>query len=163
MLSVHIPLVVLHIYDLSWNEFSCSPLCVFFQAYLCLSWDMDSILSEVYILLYTVIYIYMLYFCESFQDAAILHCSETFMLAFRGRHWLYSIIPSTPDFPTEYPIRRNSNPAGLPVFAAIWGPGLRTSTIILPHMFKQIKQIRITLMAMFKENPGHVVHQMKYR
>ena len=76
----------------------------------------------------------------------------------RGRPWRYSVIPSTPDFPTEYQIRRNSNPAGLPVFDAIRGPDFRTSTIILTHMFKQIiKQIRITLMAMFKVN-----HQMKY-
>ena len=37
------------------------------------------------------------------------------------------------------------------------------STIRLTHMFKQIKQIRITLMAMLKVNPGHGVHQMKYR
>ncbi len=72
----------------------------------------------------------------------------------RGRPWRYSVIPSTPDFPTEYQIRRNSNPAGLPVFAPIWGPDLRASTIILTHMFKQIKQIIITLMAMFKINPA---------
>ena len=43
---------------------------------------------------------------------------------------LYSVIPSTPDFPTEYQIRRNSNPVGLPVFAAILGPGFRASIII---------------------------------
>ena len=71
------------------------------------------------------------------------------VLGSRGRPWRYSVIPRTPDFPTEYQIRRNSNPAGLPVFAAIWGPDFRASTIILTHMFKQIKQIRITLMAMF--------------
>ena len=64
------------------------------------------------------------------------------------------IIPSTPDFPTEYQIRRNSNPAGLPVFAAILVPGFRPSTIILTHMFKQIQLIRITLMSMFKVHPG---------
>ena len=63
----------------------------------------------------------------------------------------------------EYQIRRNSNPAGLPVFAAVWGPDFRASTIILTHMFKQIKQIKITLIAMFKVNPGFPVHQMKYR
>ena len=62
----------------------------------------------------------------------------------RGRPWRYSVIPSSPDFPTEYQIRRNSNPAGLPVFAAIWGPDFRASIIILTNMFKQIKQIRIT-------------------
>ena len=73
---------------------------------------------------------------------------------FRGRPWRYSVIPSTPDFPTEHQIRRNSNPAGLPVFAAILVPGFRPSTIILTHMFKQIKLIRITLMAMFKVHPG---------
>ena len=72
----------------------------------------------------------------------------------RGRPWRYSVIPSTPDFLTEYQIRRNSNPAGLPVFPAILVPGYRASTIILTHMFKQIKLIRITLMAMFKVHPG---------
>ena len=36
-------------------------------------------------------------------------------------------------FPTEYHIRWNSNPAGLPVFAAIWGPDFRASTTILTH------------------------------
>ena len=40
----------------------------------------------------------------------------------RGRPWRYSVIPSPPDFQTGYQIRRNSNPAGIPVFAAIWGP-----------------------------------------
>ena len=60
----------------------------------------------------------------------------------RGRPWRYSVIPSTPDFPTEYQIRLNSNPAGLPVIAANWGPGFRARTIILTHMFKQIKQSR---------------------
>ena len=39
-------------------------------------------------------------------------------------------------------------------FATIWGPDFRCSTIILTHMFKQIKQIKITLIAMFKVNPG---------
>ena len=72
----------------------------------------------------------------------------------RGRPWRYSVIPSTPDFPTEYQIRRNSIPAGLPVFAAIWGPDFKASIIILTNMFKQIKQIRITLMTMFKVNPS---------
>ena len=72
----------------------------------------------------------------------------------RGRPWRYSVIPSTPDFPTGYQIRRNSNPAGLPVFAAIWGPDFRASIIILTNMFKQIKQIRITLMTMFKGYPS---------
>ena len=51
-----------------------------------------------------------------------------------GRPWRYSVFPSTPDFPTEYQIRRNSNPAGLPVFAAIWGTDFRAST--LTHMFR---------------------------
>ena len=60
----------------------------------------------------------------------------------RGRPWRYSVIPSTPDFPTEYQIRRHSNPAGLPTFAAIWGPDFRASIIRLtcPHVFKQIKK-----------------------
>ena len=70
----------------------------------------------------------------------------------RGRPWRYSVIPRTPDFQTEYQICQSSNPAGIPVFAAIWGPDFRPSTIILTNMFKQIKQIRITLMAMFKVN-----------
>ena len=52
-------------------------------------------------------------------------------------------------------IRQSSNPAGLPVFAAIWGADFRaTSIIILTNMFKQIKQIRITLTTMFKVNPS---------
>ena len=72
----------------------------------------------------------------------------------RGRPWRYSVIPRTPDFQTEYQIRRNSNPAGIPVFAAIWGPDFRPSIIILTNMFKQIKQIRITLMTMFKVDPS---------
>ena len=61
---------------------------------------------------------------------------------FRGRPWRYSVIPSTPDFPTEYQIRRHSNPAGLPTFAAIWGPDFRASIIRLtcPHVFKQIQK-----------------------
>ena len=60
----------------------------------------------------------------------------------RGRPWRYSVIPSTPDFTTEYQIRRHSNPAGLPTFAAIWGPDFRASIIRLtcPHVFKQIKK-----------------------
>ena len=37
------------------------------------------------------------------------------IIIIRGRPWRYSVIPSTPDFQTEYQIRRNSNPAGLPV------------------------------------------------
>ena len=68
----------------------------------------------------------------------------------RGRPWRYSVIPSSPDFQTEYQIRRNSNPAGLPVFAAIWGSDFKASIIILTNMFKQIKQITIT---MFKVYP----------
>ena len=66
----------------------------------------------------------------------------------------YSVSPSAQDFPTEYQIRRNSTPAGLPVFVAIWGPDFRAITIILNHMFKQIKQIRITVMAIFKVIPS---------
>ena len=64
---------------------------------------------------------------------------------FRGRPWRYSVIPSTPDFPTEYQIRRHSNPAGLPTFAAIWGPAFMASIIRLtcPHVFKQIKQLEL--------------------
>ena len=69
----------------------------------------------------------------------------------RGRPWRYSVIPSSPDFPTEYQIRRNSNPAGLPVFAAIWGLDFKANIIILTNMFKQIKQITIT---MFKVYPS---------
>ena len=63
----------------------------------------------------------------------------------RGRPWRYSVIPSTPDFTTEYQIRRDSNPAGLPTFAAIWGPAFRASIIRLtcPHVFKQIKKIEL--------------------
>ena len=78
------------------------------------------------------------------------------MCFYRRRPWRYSVIPSTPDIPTKYQICRNSNcnPAGLPVFAAIWGPDFRTGTIILTHMFKQIKQTRITSMTRFKVNPG---------
>ena len=75
----------------------------------------------------------------------------------RGRPWRYSVIPSTPDFPTEYQIRRNSNPAGLPVFIAIWGPDFRANTTILTHMFNQIKQIIITLMAILKSFPVHQI------
>ena len=60
--------------------------------------------------------------------------------------------PEHPRFSDGYQIRRNSNPAGLPVFTAIWGPGFRASIIILAHMLQQIKQIRITLMTMFKVN-----------
>ena len=62
--------------------------------------------------------------------------------------------PENPRFPDGYQIRRNSNPAGIPVFAAIWGPDFRPSIIILTNMFKQIKQIRITLMTMFKVDPS---------
>ena len=51
----------------------------------------------------------------------------------RGRPWRYPVIPSTPDFQTEYQICRHSNPAGLPVFTAIWGLDFRTSIIILTH------------------------------
>ena len=65
-----------------------------------------------------------------------------------------SVIPSTPDFQTEYQICRNSDSAGLPVFIAIWGPGFRASIITLAHMLKQVKQIRITLMTMLKVNPS---------
>ena len=54
----------------------------------------------------------------------------------RGRPWRYSVIPSTPDFTTEYQIRRHSNPAGLPTFATIWGPDFRASIIrfTCPHV-----------------------------
>ena len=68
----------------------------------------------------------------------------------RGRPWRYTVISSTPDFQTEYQICRNSNPAGLPVFTAIWGHDFRESIIILTHMLKQVKLFRITLMTMFK-------------
>ena len=75
-------------------------------------------------------------------------------MQYRGRPWRYSVIPSTPDFPTEYQIRQHSNPAGLPTFAAIWGPDFRASIIRLtcPHVFKRIT--KITLMTMFKVNRG---------
>ena len=78
------------------------------------------------------------------------------LIPYRGRPWRYSVIPSTPDFPTEYQIRWHSNPAGLPTFAAIWGPDFRASIIRLtcPHVFKQINKNRITLMMMFKANRG---------
>ena len=74
---------------------------------------------------------------------AHLSCTQVCLFRiFRGRPWRYSVIPSTPDFPTEYQIRRHSNPAGLPTFAAIWGPDFRASIIRLtcPHVFKQIKK-----------------------
>ena len=70
----------------------------------------------------------------------------------RGRPWQYSVIPSTPDFQTEHQICWHSNPAGIPVFTAIRGPDFKASIIILTHMLKQIKQMRITLMTMFKVN-----------
>ena len=68
-----------------------------------------------------------------------------FLDLFRGRPWRYSVIPSTPDFPTEYQIRRHSNPAGLPTFATIWEPDFRASIIRLtcPHVFKQIKKLEL--------------------
>ena len=74
----------------------------------------------------------------------------------RGRPWRYSVIPSTPDFPTEYQIRWHSNPAGLPTFAAIWGPDFMASIIRLTcsHVFKQTNKNRITFMTMFKANRG---------
>ena len=50
----------------------------------------------------------------------------------RGRPWRYSVIPSPPDFMTEYQIRRHSNPAGLPTFAAIWGPILGLASFDWP-------------------------------
>ena len=98
----------------------------------------------------TRIVLTMLY---TLHQLGYVHCT-VFIMIIRDRPWRYSVIPSTPDFPTEYQIRRNSNPAGLPVFAAILVPGFRPSTIILTHMFKQIKLIRITLMSMFKVHPG---------
>ena len=55
-------------------------------------------------------------------------------LIISGRPWRYSVIPSSLDFPTEYQIRRNSYPAGLPVFAAISGPDFRASIIIDQHV-----------------------------
>ena len=64
--------------------------------------------------------------------------------------------PEHPRFSDGYQICRNSNPAGLPTFVAFLGPDFRAGIIRLtcPHMFKQIKQIRITLMTMFKVNRG---------
>ena len=44
--------------------------------------------------------------------------------------------------------------AGLPVFAAMWGPDFMVNIIILTNMFKQIKQVRITLTTMVKVNPS---------
>ena len=84
----------------------------------------------------------------STSQVTICHC--------RGRPWRYSVIPSTPDFPTEYQIRQNSNPAGLPVIAANWGPGFRARTIILTHMFKQIKQIRTPDARLTKWSTGNL-------
>ena len=77
----------------------------------------------------------------SVNIACVVHVSSHSSISFRGRPWRYSVIPSTPDFPTEYQIRRYSNPAGLPTFAAIWGPDFRASIIRLtcPHVFKQIQ------------------------
>ena len=100
------------------------------------------------------------FMCSCFSTTISVDCTGVrtypvrILLVVRGRPWRYSVIPSTPDFPTEYQIRRNSNPAGLPVFAAIWGPDFRATIIILTNMFKQIKQIRITLMTMFKVYPS---------
>ena len=95
------------------------------------------------------------HFRLAFLSDSIPHTIQPFSFSLlRGRPWRYSVIPSTPDFQTEYQIRPISNPAGLPVFATNLVPGFRASTIILTHMFKQIKLIRITLMAMFKVHPG---------
>ena len=80
---------------------------------------------------------------------------------YRGRPWRYSVIPSTPDFPTEYQIRQNSNPAGLPVIAANWGPGFRARTIILTHMFKHIKQIRTPDARLTKCSTGNLYAMMR--
>ena len=89
------------------------------------------------------------------------------MRACRGLPWRYSVIPSTPDFQTEYQIRPNRNPAGFPVFAAyfcrdlaFWGSDFRDNLITLTRLFKQAKQIRIPFMAMFKVNtfPPNEVH-----
>ena len=87
--------------------------------------------------------------CECKHFELSTSCMDHLNAENRGRPWRYSVIPSTPEIPEESQIRRNSNPAGLPVFAAIWGPDFRAGTIILTHMFKQIKQIRIA----FKVNP----------
>ena len=87
-------------------------------------------------------------------DTSVTIISKPFLWLHRGRPWRYSVIPRTPDFQTEYQISRNSNPAGIPVFATIWGPDFRPSIIILTNMFKQIKQIRITLKTMFKVDPS---------
>ena len=91
-----------------------------------------------------------------YQRASLYIYIYIFCMYCRGRPWRYSVIPSTPDFPTEYQIRWHSNPAGLPTFAAIWGPDFRASIIRLtcPHVFKQINKNRITLMTMFKVNRG---------
>ena len=83
------------------------------------------------------------------------------MTFIRGRPWRYSVIPSIPDFQTEYQICRHSNPAGIPVFAAIWGPGFRPCIIILTHILKQIKQMRITSMTMFKVNTSQPNEERK--
>ena len=56
--------------------------------------------------------------------------------------------------------RRNTRFAGTVIrpgyqfFSAIWGPDFRASITIVTNMFKQIKQIRITLMTMFKVDPS---------
>ena len=72
----------------------------------------------------------------------VVSCDVHFRYSDRGRPWRCSVIPNTPDFPTGYQIRGHSNPAGLPTFAAIWGPDFRASIIRLtcPHVFKQIKK-----------------------
>ena len=56
--------------------------------------------------------------------------------------------------------RRNTRYAGTVIcpdyqfLPRFWGPGFRASIIILTNMFKQMKQIRITLMTMFKVDPS---------
>ena len=81
-------------------------------------------------------------------------------VSIRGLPWRYSVIPSTPDFQTEYQIRPNRNPAGLPVFAAYFcrdlGSDFRDNLITLTRLFKQAKQIRIPFMAMFKVNTSYM-------
>ena len=61
------------------------------------------------------------YTTQDDRGSKLLRQNKMKIIRIRGRPWRYSVIPSTPDFPTEYQIRRNSNPAGLPVFFRDFG------------------------------------------
>ena len=80
---------------------------------------------------------------------------------FRGWPWRYSVIPSTPDFLTEYQIRRHSNPAGLPTLPWSGDPDLGLASFDWPaHMFKQI-QNKLELL-WWRCSKSITVHQIKY-